>query len=390
MFVNTIFKKFFNTVAFLPRQNYNKIIKKGKGERFMPKTLKTVLKIFAVLIILVLIFAIGFIGWLTITEFNPDAVMPRPVMEDHFIADRPMSTEDSFKVLTFNIGYGNLGKESDFFMDGGKNVRNGDENLVLKNMEGIIGIIDEADADILLLQEVDESSKRSFFINERQMLWEHFGNEIATAQNYVCNYVPFPWPPIGKVDSGIVTLSDYDIEKADRISLPCPFSWPVSAANLKRCLLVSYHNLENSDKQLVVVNLHLEAYDDGEGKIAQTKMLWEVLKTEYEKGNYVIAGGDFNQTFPGAINKYPLMDPDFWTPGVLGKEAVPDGWSYVYDDKNPTCRLLNQPYNPKSTQHYVIDGFIISPNVKLLSVETMAKDFEFSDHNPVLMEIKLK
>ena len=361
-----------------------------KEECFMPQILKNVLKFFAVLIIAVLVFAIGFIGWLTITEFRPDAVMSRPVMEDHFIADRPMSTEDSLKVLTFNIGYGNLGKESDFFMDGGKNVRNGDENLVLKNMEGIIETIDEADADILLLQEVDESSKRSFFLNERQMLWEHFGNEIVTAQNYVCNYVPFPWPPMGKVDSGIVTLSDYDIEKAERISLPCPFSWPVSAANLKRCLLVSYHNLENSDKQLVVVNLHLEAYDDGEGKIAQTKMLWDVLKAEYEKGNYVIAGGDFNQTFPGAINEYPLLDPDFWTPGVLEEEAVPEGWSYVYDDSNPTCRLLNKPYNPGSTQHYVIDGFIISPNVELVSVETMAKDFEFSDHNPVLMEIKLK
>ena len=53
----------------------------------MSKTLKTVLKIFTVLIIFVLVFAIGFIGWLTITEFNPDAVMSRPVMEVHFIAD---------------------------------------------------------------------------------------------------------------------------------------------------------------------------------------------------------------------------------------------------------------------------------------------------------------
>ena len=89
----------------------------------MPKILKTVLKIFAVLIISVLVFAIGFIGWLTITEFKPDDVMSRPVMEDHFIADRPMSNENSLKVLTFNIGYGNLGKESDFFMDGGKNAQ---------------------------------------------------------------------------------------------------------------------------------------------------------------------------------------------------------------------------------------------------------------------------
>ena len=356
----------------------------------MKQKIKTVLKIFGMLIGAVLVFAAGFVVWLTITEYKPEDAMPTYPIEDLFMADRPLSTNDSFRVLTFNIGYGNLGKESDFFMDGGKNVRNGDENLVLKNMEGIIGIIDEADADIILLQEVDDSSKRSFFINERQMLWENFGNEVVSAPNYVCNFVPFPWPPIGKVDSGILTLSDYDIEKAERISLPCPFSWPVSAANLKRCLLVSYHNIEGTDKQLVTVNLHLEAYDDGEGKIAQTKVLWEVLESEYEKGNYVIAGGDFNQMFPKTEEKYPIFTAELWKPGVLEETDLPEGWQYVYDENAPTCRLLNKPYEKESAQHYVIDGFIVSPNVEVVSSETLDCGFEFSDHNPVLVEIIFK
>lgn len=39
------------------------------------------------------------------------------------------------------------------------------------------------------------------------------------------------------------------------------------------------------------------AYDDGEGKLAQTKMLSDLLQKEVEKGNYVIAAGDFNQSF---------------------------------------------------------------------------------------------
>ena len=55
--------------------------------------------------------------------------------------------------------------------------------------------------------------------------------------------------------------------------------------------------LEGTDKELVLINFHLEAYDSGEGKIAQSKMLAEKLESEYQQGNYVIAGGDFNQTF---------------------------------------------------------------------------------------------
>ena len=58
----------------------------------------------------------------------------------------------------------------------------------------------------------------------------------------------------------------------------------------------------------------------------------------------------------------------------------------------PSCRLLNQPYDPadeENTQHYVIDGFILSPNVELISVEGKDLGFTNSDHNPILITIKL-
>ena len=40
--------------------------------------------------------------------------------------------------------------------------------------------------------------------------------------------------------------------------------------------------------------------DAGEGKLAQARQLREFLSQEYEKGNYVVAGGDWNQIFPNA------------------------------------------------------------------------------------------
>ena len=59
----------------------------------------------------------------------------------------------------------------------------------------------------------------------------------------------------------------------------------------------------------------------------------------------------------------------------------------------PSCRLLNQPYNPadvENTQYYAIDGFILSPNVELVAVEGVDLGFADSDHNPVLLSVKLK
>ncbi len=356
----------------------------------MPEKIKTVLKIFGVLMGVVLVFAIGLIGWLTITEFNPEPVETVPVSIQNESKEIKPVLGEKIRVLTFNIGYANLGKESDFFMDGGKNVRNGDKELVLGNLEGVIDTVYEADANIYFLQEVDIKSTRSSNINEMYSLEVSLGGRTSIARNYNCDFVPFPWPPIGAVSSGIMTNTDFYIKTGERIALPCPFSWPVSAANLKRCLLVNRCEIEGSDKELVMVNLHLEAYDDGEGKIAQTKMLWELLESEYAKGNYVVAGGDFNQMFPKTEEKYPIFTADLWEPGVLEKSDLPEGWQYVFDDTVPTCRLLNKPYDKETAQHYVIDGFIISPNVELVLAETIDCGFEFSDHNPVLMEILLK
>jgi endonuclease/exonuclease/phosphatase family metal-dependent hydrolase len=345
------------------------------------------LKIFGVLIGAVLIFAVALIGWLSVREFKPDEVVTLNRYRNLTENEHP---SENIKIITFNMGYGNLNKDADSFLDGGTEVRSGDKKTVMQNFSGIKEKLMSEKADVYFVQEIDENSTRSFGINQRENLANSIKGDSAYAQNYLCDFVPFPLPPIGKVDSGVMTLTDFKMINAERIALPCPFSWPVSTANLKRCLLVSYHDIEGSSADLVLVNLHLEAYDNGEGKIAQTKMLWEILEREYAKGNYVIAGGDFNQMFPGTEEKYPIFTADLWKPGVLEESALPEGWQYVFDGSAPTCRLLNKPYDEETSQHYVIDGFIISPNVELVSAETLDCGFEFSDHNPVLMEIKLK
>lgn len=95
----------------------------------------------------------------------------------------------------------------------------------------------------------------------------------------------------------------------------------------------------------MLINFHLEAYDSGEGKIAQSKMLADILEAEYEKGNYVIAGGDFNQTFEG-VDKYPVTNKEDWAPGVIGTDDLPDHFSFAIDDTYPTCRPSERPRTP--------------------------------------------
>lgn len=338
----------------------------------------------------------GLVAWLTVTEYKPAAAEDVEINRTGAPKTVFLSPGDSFTVLSQNTGYAGLGADSDFFMDGGKDVAP-TRDQVDANLMGLEKLFAQQKADVYFLQEVDTNSSRSNGMDQSRIYWvQLISNEKGSyssthALNYSCDFVPYPLPPIGKVHSGLQTLTRFHTDSAQRIALPCPFSWPVSAANLKRCLLVNRVPLDNSDKELVLVNLHLEAYDDGEGKAAQTKVLMDFLTAEYEKGNYVIAGGDFNQTFPGALDAFPIKDPSLWTPGVLEESILPEGWQFACDLSVPSCRLLNQPYDPDSrdTQFYVIDGFILSPNVTLDRVETLDQQFQYADHNPVLIQVTL-
>ena len=357
-----------------------------------------------IVICVVVFFAVGVILWLTITEYKPGdregLVVLSAVASDGDRRELPAAPLDAeITLMTWNLGYGALGDNADFFMDGGSGVYTADKDRVNENLNGIFASISRVKPDILLVQEIDVDSSRSYGIDETRRLADLMnglsdtGYQSVFAYNFRVKYVPYPIPPVGRVYSGIQMLSRYQITVAERVKLPCPFSWPVRVANLKRCLTIQRMPVEGSDKELVVINLHLEAYDSGEGKIEQTKLLREVFDAEVAKGNYVIAGGDFNQSFSNIdTSRYPVAS-DKWQCGKIDVDEFGSNYTFVTDNRVPTCRSLDTVYagaDKDTFQYYVIDGFIVSSNVEVLSCETLSYDFRCSDHNPVTMSVKLK
>lgn len=356
--------------------------------------IKTFFKILFVLILILALAAGAGLGLLTIFQYNPDE-SESVVLTGQ--ASRSPEQGKPVRILTWNIGYGALGDNADFFMDGGKHVYTADEARVRENLDGIRKAMIQEDADIYLLQEIDRDSDRSRHIDEISELSSVFDGgdksfQTMFANNFKAYFVPFPVPPIGKVDSGIFTASSFRCQRADRIKLPCPFEWPVSTVNLKRCLLVTRIRLSGSSKYLVLINQHLEAFDDGEGKKEQTKQLLSIMKNERDAGNYVVAGGDFNQVFSDVdMDMYPDFEGT-WKPGMIEVEEFLPDFRPLMDNSVPTCRSLDKPYTGDDANHqfYMIDGFIVSDNVKVKSVETLDLGFIYSDHNPVTMEFVLK
>ena len=354
------------------------------------RAVRVILKAVGIVLLAVVILAAGLIGYLSATEYRPEDTQAADVQGE---AARTLRTGEPLQIVTWNIGYGALGDNADFFMDGGSGVKTADEARVLENLDGILEEIDRLKPDLLLLQETDLGSDRSCRVDEAAYLRAALpGYAASFANNFKVAFLPYPIPPLGRVDSGVLTLCAFPVRQAVRVQLPVPFSWPMRMANLKRCLLVERIALEDSDKELVLVNLHLEAYDDGAGKAAQTAMLLQILEEAAANGSYVIAGGDFNQIFSNAdIDAFPAQEGK-WQAGQIDAAEFGPGWQLMMDASVPSCRSLDQPYldaDHGNFQYYLIDGFIFSSNVQVEQLRTVDCGFVCTDHNPVCARVTL-
>lgn len=354
------------------------------------KVIRRITSWFILVIVFLLLFALTF---LTIAEYRPKE---EETLELQNTVTDQVNFSETLTIMTFNIGYASLGKDEDFVMDGGTKGRTDSKEVVENYLQGITSLLIDNPAEIYLLQEVDIHSRRSYYIDQREHLEASLGSAFVHhfAYNFKSIFVPFPVSKdyIGYVESGLLTMSNKKIEEASRFQFPGSFSWPLRVANLKRAMSVSRMQIADSLKELVVVNLHMSAYDQG-GTMRDQEMqfLKEFLLTEQEAGNFVIVGGDFNQTFPEAQDIYPVLDDAYYVAYPIEPDFLPSGYDFHIDLTNPTCRLLNTPYdkNDPMTQYYIIDGFIVSDNITVEAVQTIAHDFYYSDHNPVVISFKL-
>jgi endonuclease/exonuclease/phosphatase family metal-dependent hydrolase len=328
-----------------------------------------------------------------ITKYKPAPEEVVELQKAKSASETPAVLSDSsYSFLIWNIGYGALGKEVDFFYDGGKTVTSPKEH-VTKNLNGIRKFIDEnRDVDFILLQEVDRDSKRSYHTDEVAEIANVLdGHNYAFATNYKVVYLPFPFTnPIGKVYSGIQSLSKYQAAESKRISLPGISDFPRKLFYLERCLLMQRYKLVGG-KELIVINTHFEAYDDGSVKKQQMALTKKLVEEEYGKGNYVIIGGDWNIA-PPYFNVHTFeKEPEDEVLYTMNNDPnyIP-GWIYAYDSTTATNRKNKTVFNPEKTFTTVIDYYFVSPNIEVTEVKGVNLGFDCSDHQPVRMQVKLK
>jgi endonuclease/exonuclease/phosphatase family metal-dependent hydrolase len=335
----------------------------------------------------------------TVNDYQPEAVI---ALRAEQTADSTMIQDSVLTFTIWNIGYGGLGAEADFFFDDEGMLRSGNSmiypprELTEKYTAGIAQSVQTTRSDFFMLQEVDVNSKRSHFINQLGQIKNNLPKYSAFfAPNYNLPSVTIPlfepWHFYGKVYSGVATFGKYQPVEATRYQLPGSFAWPTRILQLDRCILLQKYKLKNG-KQLVLLNVHNSAHDkDGSLKRQERDFIKDLIVKEYEKGNYVIAGGDWNECPPNfPFNTFqPTGDTQGYEPRNVPTDFLPADWVWVYDPTVPTNRSVRDPYQKDVTFTTLLDYFLISPNVQVTAVKALNQQFQYSDHQAVWMEVRV-
>jgi endonuclease/exonuclease/phosphatase family metal-dependent hydrolase len=311
----------------------------------------------------------------------------RPAKET-VLTDTPEAAaleSDTIEILTWNIGYAGLDSDMDFFYDGGGKTKTGREKTV-ENLDSIKTFLRNSSADFIFLQEVDKNSDRSYRIDITSAIAEAMPRHTAVyATNYRALFVPLPvTSPMGKVESGIMILSRNAPLQSVRYAYPVAQPFPKRLFLLDRCFVVCRYPLRNG-KQLVLVNTHNSAFDrQGQQRREEMLVLKDFITAEYDRGNYVIVGGDWNQIPPlESATPYLNVATEHFAPLRIPDDFMPASWKWV-SDGNPTNRFLDVPYRKGKTKETLLDFFLVSPNVNPISTERIDKNYANSDHNPVV------
>ncbi len=325
--------------------------------------LSKIIKLSFLLFVSILFALVGFYFWASSAK---QSILEYTKLE-HFNFPSKINNDSIFSIITYNIGYLS-GMTNNLPIEKSKHLFDENMELALQNFE-------KHNADILAFQEIDFGSARSFEINQQNKIAEIGYNYVAQTINWDKNYVPFPEFPItmhfGKMLSGQSVLSKFPISEQERIPLQRnnknPFYY--DAFYLDRLAQIVKIKIKN--QTIVIINVHLEAYD-AETRKEQTKKIVKIY-TKFSAKFPTILAGDFNSdiSYDNASIQLIMDIPKIGNAVFNNQNLVK-----TFSSEKPTERLDYIFYNTNFIQF--MDGSVL-------------EEFkQASDHLPLKMVFKIK
>ena len=324
--------------------------------------MKQKFKVFFIVAAVLTFVLVGFYLWASSPNLSPLEYNESGTYE----YDSKLENDTIHSIITYNIGYLS-GMTNNSPVDT-------DKSLFEINLNKVIYEFKKLNPDFIALQEIDYRSKRSFYINQQEELaklgYSYFGQTI----NWDKKYVPFPYYPIsshfGRIISGQTVLSKYPILQQERIELRRNTNNPFYYDSFYIDRLAQVVKLKINKQFLILINVHLEAYDQETRKIQMQQVKSIYLK--YYKDFPTILLGDFNS------------DISYKDAGIKLMLDLPDTDCAAYDT-NPGNTFSSE--SPTERLDYI---FYNNQYIKEIDAQILTQFELASDHLPLLLKFQFK
>lgn len=348
------------------------------NKRLMWSIYRYVLSLFLVLVLLIGIF----VYWAVGGSLPKKSDLPLEPAEKH-----ATQAPEHLVVATYNIGHGQGIKEQAWDYR--------DKATTEKQLSAVALAIVNLNADIVLLQEVDINSDRTFHINQIEFVKARTQHPFhACAIVWEKNYLPFPyWPPthhLGYIRAANCILSRFPMSHHQRLifakpeSNPFWYNWGYIDRGIERV------NVAVGDHNIAVLNIHLEAWETA----AREQQIKDTLAYVKEIDLPIILGGDFNTVLPDAPKKSGFADDPFVN--YAGEQTLQ--WFYEHAPNLTIPHLTATSTSP--FDHYTFPSNL--PDRRLDHIFLLGKSLSFvnyrvgheagtaSDHLPVVATIRYR
>jgi len=292
------------------------------------------------------------------------------------------NTSDTLSIMTYNIGYlsgmtNNLAADTD-------------EDFYSNNLQRTIELFKKYQPTFTGFQEIDFGAARSYEVNQLDAIGEACGYPMsAMTVNWDKNYLPFPYWPIsaqyGKMLSGQAVLSSYPILSNERILMEKPESNPAYYNAFYIDRLAQVVKTEINNREVVIINTHLEAWD-----IPTREKQAKIVLALYEK-----YAPDYPVLLVGDFNSIPPIEPN------PGEYFIDDHtMDIIFSGTNISPAIADSTYLENASKHYTFNSvapyqkidyvFYNSDKITPISGEVLSEAGDISDHLPVLFEFVLK
>ena len=348
------------------------------------------------------------LGFVQLVSFQPKLEQPEEVICP--AETKVLKPGQRLKLLSWNVQYFagknyvfyydvvNLNKEGKFYFSGPDLIPSKED--IDQTFKEVVRVIRDENPDVVLLQEVEEYSRRSHYENQLERLLKMLdGLYPCSSSSFYWKTAFVPHPTVwGAADLKLAALSKYKIDKSTRHQLAIiPRSYFYRELALKRAVHEIELPIAGSSKKMILMNTHLSAFPFGtDTSQRQIKKVKRILEGWTQKEYPWVFTGGYNLLPPGRGHSVLPPEHSIRYPKDSPLQPLFDSFSTA-----PTLTEMNGSQMSKWFTTFgndprikgpdrILDFYFYSDLLKVGKYRVRQHDtLKLSDHLPVIAEFSL-